>query len=166
MLTGWMFVKALHILAGTFWVGGALMIAGFLLPASKKTGPAAGPFMGNLMGAMKLPLYMNLASWSTVIMGFLLYWRLTVGFSQFKLYWPGGIGLFIGSLAGILGLMWGSFVQAPNAKKLSGLLEQAKSNPTPELGVSIQLMQKKLYKGAWIGAGLLVISLIGMTLLH
>ena len=29
MLTGWMFVKALYILAGAFWVGAALMIAGF-----------------------------------------------------------------------------------------------------------------------------------------
>ena len=166
MFSIWMLIKVLHILAGAFWIGGAAMIAAFLLPAAKRTGPSAGVFMGHLMGGLKLPLAMNLASWTTLLMGTLLYWRFTGGFKQWSLYWPGGIGLLTGVISGIIAFLWGSFIQAPNAKKLGALLAQMQQSPSPELGAKVQVMQKKIYLGAWVGVLFLVLSQIGMTLLH
>lgn len=165
-MTGWMFIKALHILAGTFWVGAAIMVTAFLLPAARMTGPAGGAFMTNLMQGRKLPLAINIASWAALFAGLILYWRFSNGFERIPMYWPGGISMLVGSMAGILAFLWGNFYQSPNAKRLSRLLGQLQGPPTPEQGARIQGLQKKLFLGGWFGVILLIICLIGMTMLH
>ena len=39
-------LRIIHIVAGAFWVGGAVTTAFFLLPTVKATGPVGGQFAG------------------------------------------------------------------------------------------------------------------------
>jgi|GEM_PF-1081290 len=165
-MTYWMISKTLHIISGAFWVGAAIMIAGFILPSARKAGPAGGLFMQQLAGVFRLPLAMNIASWTASLSGLLLLWRYTGGFQVVSFQWPSGIGIAVGSFCGILALLWGFFYQAPNAKLLSKLLQKMSMNPAPETIALIDIQQQKILVGARIGAILLILCLVGMTLLH
>ncbi|MBA3495855.1 MAG: hypothetical protein H0T86_01975, partial [Gemmatimonadales bacterium] len=38
-------LRLLHILGGSLWVGVAFLMAGFVIPTFRETGPAGGRFM-------------------------------------------------------------------------------------------------------------------------
>lgn len=105
-MTYWMISKTLHIVSGAFWVGAAIMIAGFILPSARKAGPAGGLFMQQLAGVFRLPLAMNIASWTASLSGLLLLWRHTGGFHVFSFQWPSGIGIAMGSELCCLFSVW------------------------------------------------------------
>lgn len=165
-MSTWFFVKLLHILAGVFWIGAAVVVTFFVLPAVRAAGPAGGAVMKQLTQQRKLPFSINLAAAITTLCGILLYWRLTGGFTPVfntSLLW---IGLTIGSLSGIAAYLWGFLVQSRNAKRLGMLTAQIQGAPTPEQVEMAAKLQKKLHIGGIVGIVLLLISLTGMVLTH
>ena len=66
-------LRLVHILAGIFWVGATLVIAAFILPASRAVGPGAGQFMSQLMLGQRLQFWVNVAMTLAILAGFALY---------------------------------------------------------------------------------------------
>lgn len=165
-MTTWFFVKLLHIFAGVFWIGAAVVVTFFILPAVRAAGPAGGAVMKQLTQQQKLPLSINVAAALTTLCGLLLYWRLTGGLTPVFGISPFWIGLTFGSLSGIAAYLWGFLVQSRNAKRLGMLVAQIQGPPTPEQTEAISKLQKKLHIGGIVGIVLLLISLAGMVLTH
>ncbi len=162
----WIFVKLLHIFAGVFWMGAAVITIFFVLPAVRAAGPAGGAVMKQLTNERKLPLAINVAAAATTFCGILLYWRLTGGFTPVFSSALAWMGLMVGSLSGILAFLWGFFIQSRNAKRLGTLTAGIQGPPTPEQATAIAKLQKRLHLGGIVGIVLLVISLGGMVMSH
>jgi uncharacterized membrane protein len=111
-------LRAIHIVGGVLWVGGVVVVALFLLPATQALGPAAQPVMQFIMGRRKLPVYLMMLGILTTLAGLLLMMRnvsLTDGAWARS---PMGIGISIGAAAAILALIVGMTISAPTAKRL------------------------------------------------
>jgi uncharacterized membrane protein len=111
-------LRAIHIVGGVLWVGGVVIVAFFLLPATQTLGPAAQPVMQFIMGKRKLPVYLMALGILTTLAGLLLMMRnisLTDGMWARS---PMGIGISIGAAAAIIALIVGMTVSAPAAKRL------------------------------------------------
>lgn len=48
-------VRLVHVVSATLWVGGAVVVAGFVAPAIRAAGPASGPVMRQLTEVRRLP---------------------------------------------------------------------------------------------------------------
>src|SRR5436309_3413948 len=72
-------LRIIHIVFGTFWVGGAITTAFFLLPTVKATGPIGGQFAGQLMARTRLPTVLTAAGCITVLAGLILYGGIWAG---------------------------------------------------------------------------------------
>lgn len=135
-------LRLIHIAAGAFWAGSALMIALVLLPGVRKAGPGGerGLPMAQISQAM------SLTSLLTTLSGLLLYGWV----SRFAWGWiasPLGIGFTLGSLAGLAAFLLGLLSTGPTAKKLAALggqLAAAGGPPNPEQLAELGRLQAKL----------------------
>ena len=123
-------LRLIHIVAGAFWAGSALLIALVLLPGVRKAGPG---------GERHLPMAaisqaMSIAALLTTAAGLLLYGLV----SRFAWGWivsPLGIWLTLGSLAGLAAFLLGLLSTGPTAAKigaLAGQMQAAGGPPGPE----------------------------------
>lgn len=135
-------LRLIHIAAGAFWAGSALLIALVLLPGVRKAGPG---------GERHLPMAaisqaMSLAALLTTVAGLLLY----AWVSRFAWGWivsPLGIGLTLGSLAGLAAFLLGLLSTGPTSRKLGMLAAQIGAGggpPRPEQAAELARLQAKL----------------------
>ena len=113
-------LRLIHIAAGTFWAGSALMLALVILPGTRKAGPGSERHLP--MAAISQA--MGIASMLTT-----------------------AAGLTLGSLAGIGAFLLGTFSTAPTAGKLAALggqMQVAGSPPQPEQLAEMGRLQAKL----------------------
>jgi hypothetical protein len=99
-------VRTLHVLAAALWFGATVLFSLFLLPAVRQADTAGGRIMVE-MSRRGLTKYMPSIAGTTVLTGFLLYWRFTAGFdAHIANSFPGlvfGAGAFAGTVAFVVG---------------------------------------------------------------
>lgn len=159
-------LRVVHIVSGVFWVGAALMLVGFLMPAVRDLGPKGGPFMAHLTQERKLPLWIMAASILTVLSGFGLYWRLSNGFSSEWMHSGAGRVFGIGGALAIVSLVVGMLVNSPTAKRLGALsaaLQGAGGPPSPEQAAELARLQRRLYLASIESAVLLTLATAAMA---
>jgi len=159
-------LRVLHILAGTFWAGAALMMVGFLAPTIQASGPEGGKVMQGLMQRSRFPTVMALAALVTTICGVVLFWRVSGGLQASWLATGQGVGLTISSLAGIVALVEGLAITNREAMRLAALgkaIQAAGGPPSPAQMAQMRETQEKIARGGEIGAVLLAVSVIGMA---
>ena len=152
-------LRAIHIVGGVLWVGGVVVVALFLLPATQALGPAAQPVMQFIMGRRKLPVYLMMLGILTTLAGLLLMMRnvsLTDGAWARS---PMGIGISIGAAAAILALIVGMTVSAPAAKRLG----PPKPGAPPLTDEQRAALMKRLALGGRVTFILLSISALFMA---
>ncbi len=154
-------LRVLHIVAGAFWVGAAIMLARILLPAFAAAGPAAGPVIREIVLRRRLPGQMVIAMVFTVVSGLGLYWHdqnVTDGaWARTRVGMTFSAGAAIALLAAILGVL----VTRPTAYRLATLGESVAASaepPTAELMAEMQRMRSRLRGAAGWGAALLVLA--------
>lgn len=152
-------LRALHILGGIFWAGGAVMLYGFVMPSVKATQPESGRFMQQLAGRSGLPAFMTASSLACVLAGIALYAPISGQFDRDWLHSTRGIVLSVGALIGLLAMLEGLFMTGPAARKLGALGQQmaaAGGPPSPEQQKQMGTLQRKLEsagtRGAWMVA--------------
>jgi len=93
--TDWFFVifRLLHISAGVAWVGSVFFLVVFLQPSAAAIGPAAGPLMGQLLGARKLVDRIIVLGGITVVAGLVMYIKHAA---------DAGLGTWLGSVYGFV----------------------------------------------------------------
>src|SRR5438093_1609691 len=137
-------LRLLHIVAGVFWVGGIMVVAGFVLPSVRALGPAGGAMMNQLGQVRKLPLRLLIAGWVTVLSGITLYLRDgSIGGEAWYGSWSGRIFGFGGVIA-IVTVLMGTFFNLPTARRMTAVGLQLQSGATPELAAEMQRLQMRL----------------------
>jgi uncharacterized membrane protein len=158
-------LRILHIVAASFWVGGALMNAGFLLPAIRSAGPAGGQVM-RYIAQRRLPLWMNAAMLLTLASGIALYgWR-SAGFTSAWMMSRSGIVFGIGGILGILTGVLGILFVMPAGKRLGALGASLPAGGPPPEAVLQQMgaLQARMAKLARIAAGMVVLAATCMAI--
>jgi len=154
-------LRLVHIVAGAFWVGSALMLALVILPGARKAGPGSE----RALPMARISQAMGLASLLTTVAGLLLYWLV----SRFAWVWISsswGVGLTLGALAGIAAFLLGTFSTAPTSKKLGALAAQtgATGAPSqPEQRAELERLRRKLASSSTWSTVLATVSLALMA---
>ena len=152
-------LRLLHIVAGTFWVGSALFIALFVLPTARASGPEGGRFVARLMRRMGPSL--GIAMLLTIVPGLMMYGRLSAGFSRAWVTSKPGLTLGAGAIAAILAVVIGVAVNAPAGAKIAALrkhLEAQGGTPTAAQAAQLALLQSRVERGAVLVALVLVLA--------
>lgn len=139
-------LRLIHILAGVFWTGGALIVAGFVLPSVQAAGPAGGAFMQKLAGDRRLPDRLAAAAVVTVLAGLLLYWEASGGLTGEWIGSATGITFTIGGLAGIVAAVVGVGIGAPTTRRVLRLGQEvaaAGGQPGPDQQAAMAALQRR-----------------------
>jgi uncharacterized membrane protein len=159
-------LRLIHILAGIFWVGAIFLIAGFLVPTVRASGPEGGRFMQHLMLRRRLPLFLGIAMLLTVLSGFTMYARLAAATEGAWASTPPGIGYGVGGLAAVLAAVLGAAIGGPAGRRMAALGQQASQGGglSAEQQAEMQRLQRRSALGGRLTAGLLAIAAGAMAI--
>lgn len=159
-------LRIIHILGGIAWVGAALFVALYLLPASRTVGPAAGPLMREVNEGRKLHVYMSSMSMFTLLSGFALAWR-DAGPLGFRWFEQGtGLVYGIGAIAAVAASVVGGALIGPSAKGAADIAAKAQSEQrelTSAERDTQMALQAKMTFAVKLGAALLVTASVAMA---
>jgi uncharacterized membrane protein len=158
-------LRLIHILAGIFWVGSALLVAGFLLPTVRATGPEGGRFIQHLMVRRRLSVYLAIAMLLTVLSGFAMYARVSAATNGAWAGTPPGIAYGFGGLAAVLGAVIGMVMGGASARRMAAIGQRITEAgiPTPEQQAEMERLQGRMALGSRLTAGLLLLSAAAMA---
>jgi hypothetical protein len=140
-------LRIVHIVAGAFWVGSALVVFLFLQPAARELGPSASPLMMHLSQKKRLPDIILGTAGLTILAGLLMYWRVTDGLDADRIGSAYGIAITIGALAAIAAVALGASVVRPSMLAAGAIGQEvaASGGPTtPEQTGQIQALQSRV----------------------
>lgn len=159
-------IRVIHIFCGTFWLGAALMLAGFIEPAVDALGPEGGKFIQRMVGPGRFGLFMTVAAALTALSGLLMLWLQSGGDLGTWLESGYGITIVVGSVVGFIALIWGLSVNAPTAARLArlgGELQAAGAPPGADQMAEIARLQRRLATAGIVSALLLGLSVVAMA---
>jgi uncharacterized membrane protein len=159
-------LRLIHILAGIFWVGAIFLIAGFLFPTVRASGPEGRRFMQHLMLRRRLPVYVGIAMLLTILSGVTLYARAAAATQGAWAESAPGIGYGIGGLAAILGAIIGVAIGGPAGRRMAAIGQQASQSGglSAEQQAEMQRLQRRSALGGRLTAGLLAIAAGAMAI--
>jgi uncharacterized membrane protein len=160
--------RVVHVLAAVLWVGAAWLFTFFLEPALASMGPAAGPFIDELVEKRKVPIAITIAATFTVLGGLFLYWH------DWQLYgslgdFVGsafGVSLTVGAVAAIAAYLAGFLGIKPRAERMSALSKEirAAGGPPSEAQQSeMRTVQEQMRMISRVDFVLLIIAVLGMA---
>lgn len=159
-------LRIIHIFAGMFWVGAALIGTFFLMPAARSSGPEGQKFIQTLMVRLRFPIAISIAAILAILSGFLLYARSSGGFQPSWITSAVGLGFTTGALAAIASFLFGALVLGPTGRKfgaVSAALHTQGTPPTPEQQSEMAKLNARLSTGGLINTVLLAIALLAMA---
>jgi len=160
-------LRALHIIAGTFWVGAAVVTTAFLMPTARAFGPEGGKFFQFILGKQRMSNYISLSAILTTLAGTAFYWITSGGLQTAWILTSAGSIFTIGSITGILAAILGGVVTAPTAERMEALskeMQSAGAPPKPEQLAQLLEFQKRLGQAGLWGTLLLVITVVMMAI--
>jgi uncharacterized membrane protein len=166
-MTPWLIavLRAVHVVAGSFWLGAMLLNAGFFLPAVRAAGPAGGQVMRQIVQVRRLPAFLNAAVILTLLTGGILFWRASGGLTASWFSSGAGMGWTIGSIAAIIAALLGHLVNAPTARRagqLAAAAQTAGGPPSAETVAEMQFLQVRLLRATQLAAILLTVAAVAM----
>jgi len=160
------FLRIVHIVAGTLWVGAAVLYLFYISPSVKATAPAGTKFHQYFIARQKYPIFMSIISALTVVAGAILLWRDAGGQLASWITTGPGLGFTIGAVASLIVFFMGIFMMSPRGKRLGELgaqIEAAGGPPTPEQLAELQTLDQQLHTLEWVDFILLMIALVTMA---
>lgn len=160
-------LRLIHILAGTFWVGAAVVTTAFLMPAARALGPEGGKFIQFILGKLRMSNYISLSAILTTLSGIAFYWIVSGGLRSAWIFTSSGTIFTIGAITGIAAAILGGVVTAPTAARMEALskeMQSAGGPPKPEQLAQLKELQKRLGQAGLWGTILLVITVVTMAI--
>jgi len=159
-------LRAIHILAASFWFGTMLVSGAFLLPAARAAGPAGGQVMRQIVQVRRLPVFVNAAVILTLLTGGILFWWDSGGFAAN--WFTTGIGMVwtAGGLLTIVAALLGQFVNAPTARRFGELAAQSEAEggpPSEATRAELQRLHWRLLRASQVAALMLALAAIAMA---
>jgi hypothetical protein len=160
-------LRIAHIVAGVFWVGSALFGALLLAPALRAVGPGAGPVMNELVKVRKMPVFMMMSAFVTMVAGI---WLLMIDSAgQPGVWMRSGTGMTfgIGGALAILAFLLGMAVNMPVSKRLAAIGAAAAARggpPTPEEQAEVKRLQGRMSAASQFVTLLLLLATAAMAI--
>ena len=155
-------LRFVHIFAAIIWGGGALIMEFFIGRTITATGETGQKFAQHLMNTLRMHKFMTVMALSTVLAGFVLYWRDSNGFSSAWMTSSTGIGFGIGAGFGLIAFVFGAIFGSSNAK-LGQVGAQIQGKPTDEQLAQIQALQKRIKTVSPIHVYSMILAMIFMA---
>lgn len=162
--------RMVHIAAGVAWAGSVFLFVVLIQPSAAAIGPAATPFMLELLGRRKLVSWLLSLAGTTIVAGLFLYWRDAGGLGGLADFASTryGTALTIGAVAAIVAFMIGLFGTRPNAGRLLELAGRAAASasegvPPPEIAQEIQRVQARLKLLARVALAFIAVAVLAMA---
>ena len=160
--------RILHIAAGVAWAGSVFLFVVLIQPSAAAIGPAAGPFMMELLGKRKLVSWLLSLAGSTIVAGFFLYWKDWHDYAGLGDFVSSryGFALTLGAAAAIGAFLIGLFGTRPNVARLLALAARAATSeggPPPEVAQEIPKVQARLKVLARTALALIVVAVLAMA---
>ncbi len=160
--------RILHIAAGVAWAGSVFLFVVLIQPSAAAIGPAAGPFMMELLGRRKLVAWLLSLAGTTVVAGLFLYWRIWHGYGSLGDFVSSryGLSLTVGAVAAITAFGIGLFGTRPNVARLLELAGRAAASegpPPPEVAQEIPRVQERLKVLARVALALIAVAVVAMA---
>lgn len=163
-------LRLVHILAGIFWLGATLTLAGFILPALRGSREGAGPLWRAVMQRQRLQLWINVSMTLTVLAGFALYGidsaASSGAFARSAMGKTLGLGALLAIVAaGVMGAM-----SQPSGRKLAALAQRyddaaASGTGVPsDVATAVEALQARIGRGLTIASVLLLLSATTMAI--
>lgn len=159
--------RILHVAAGVAWAGSVFLFVVLVQPSAGAIGPAASPFMMELLGRRKLVSWLLSLAGTTIVAGIFLYAKLAndVGFGDFVSS-GFGLALTIGAVAAIAAFGIGLFGTRPSVARLLTLTTQAaaaEGPPPSEVAQEIPRVQARLRNLGRIAFAFIVVAVLAMA---
>jgi uncharacterized membrane protein len=140
--------RIIHILGAIAWGGSVFLIVLFIQPSAKALGPAAGPFMRELLSTRRLIDWIIRLAGITIVAGAFLYWHDVQLFASLGDFLASAFGLWltIGAVAALVAIGIGAAATRPTIAKsleVGGRIAQAGDPPPPELVQELQSLQAR-----------------------
>lgn len=155
-------LRLVHIFAGIFWGGGALLMEFFIGRTILATGETGQRFAQHLMNKVRLHKYMTVAALFTVLAGAILYWIDSDGFSSAWVRSGAGLGFGIGAGFGLIAFVFGAIFGKSNAE-LAQIGGQIQGKPTDAQLSQIQALQKRIRTASPIHVFSMILAMIFMA---
>lgn len=138
--------RILHVLGAVAWGGAIFLLVFFLQPTAKAIGPAAGPFMRELLGNRRLTAFILWIAGVTIVAGGFLYWHYVdlAGSLGAFVETEFGLWLAIGAVAALVAFSIGFFFTRPTLARATAVGAQitaAGDAPPPALVQELQRLQ-------------------------
>ena len=144
------FARLLHVVAGTFWAGAAILLASFVLPAVNASGAAGAPVMRQLTVVRKLPQFLLATAAVAIASGAYLYWIVSGALQATWLYsWSGSV-YTLGALAALMAFSVGIGINIPSANRIGALMAKPHTSgeqPTTEQSKILSKLRLRLARG-------------------
>lgn len=158
-------LRILHILFSILWVGAAAFFFFYLEPAINKLGPAAEPFVDEVINRRKAPIYFAITSTLGVLGGVILYWRDSGGLQGAWIGTPTGIAFTLGGIAAIIAWIGGNMLIPPAIRLVGAIgaeMNAAGGPPTAELMGHLHAAQRRLRTIGLVDLVLLLFAVVMM----
>jgi len=156
-------LRIIHIGAGVFWVGSALMSFFFIGPTVGATGEVGQKFMQHLMNNRKISARISAAAGSSILAGAILYWIDSQGLTSAWMKSGAGTGFTIGAVFALLGFVFGILVGRTN-KNMVQLGMQMRGKASPDQLSQMQSMQKRQATFSTISTIGLILAVVFMSI--
>jgi hypothetical protein len=160
--------RIVHIAAGVAWAGSVFLFVVLIQPSAAAIGPAATPFMMELLGRRRLVAWLLSLAGTTIVAGLFLYWRDADGLDGIADFASTryGTALTLGALAAIVAFLIGLFGTRPNVKRLLELAARAAASeggPPPEVAQEIPRVQARLKALARVALAFIAVAVLAMA---
>lgn len=158
-------LRLIHIIFGAFWVGGALTVAFFILPAQSAIGQPGMLFVRQLMMGQKFRSYMIGAAVLTILSGLTMYIRYAMAGGGWAQTTNAKV-LGAGALAAIIAAGIGTGYVGKIGKRmleLGGTIQASGGPPTDAQKAEMGSLQGKMQTAHRIVAILLLLTVAAMA---
>lgn len=166
----WLVVIALrlvHILSSIVWLGGSVVLVGFVVPTAKRNGAEGARFMQSLVSESGLPILLNAVGLLSTVAGLGLFYFTSGQFDRDWMRSPMGMTYSAGMAFGLLAAVNGSVIQSATARKLATLgraIAAAGGAPDPALLAQAGALRDRLARGGHVGVALLTLAAAAMAI--
>ncbi|MBS3913493.1 MAG: hypothetical protein KG003_03280 [Bacteroidetes bacterium] len=160
------YLRLIHIPFGVFWAGGAMILAWYIIPAVKNSGPDGPRMMAAITGTNKFPVVLTISATITVVVGWILIYHNIEVFGKSWMGSPMGISLSTGGVLGTIALLIGLTVSKPTVtkiQKISAMIAETGNPPNDEQKLILGRLQNRLFVAARFIAILLAVTVILMA---
>jgi hypothetical protein len=160
--------RVIHVLLAIAWGGALFLLVVFLQPTAKAIGPAAGPFMRELLAVRHLTEWLLRIAGGAIVAGGFLYWHDLQAYGSLGdfLGSPFGLWLTIGALAAIVAVAIGGALTKPTLERslaIGAQIAQAGDSPPPELVQELGTLQARGRSLAKLNLALVTLAAFAMS---